>query len=74
MKTTLFLTIILFVYKLYTNENKIEQNQNMVAKTRFEIVLSDTTNTFHDDFDSSFTFNGSCVGYTFKKKHICNGN
>ena len=31
------------------------------------IVLSDTTNEWHDDFDSSFVYNG-CLHLTNKKK------
>lgn len=75
MKTALILTIILLVYKLYQKEEKTQENQSIVANFRYKVVLSDTTNTFHSDFDSIYTFdNGKCIAYTFKKQHICNGN
>lgn len=46
--------------------------QNTLEYERFvKTILSDTTGNFHSDFDSVFTFNGNCVGYTFKHKHEC---
>lgn len=42
-----------------------------IASMKVYIPVVDTTNTFHDDFDSSYVFNWDCKAYTFKYNHIC---
>jgi hypothetical protein len=66
MKTLIFIIFALVVYKVFNKpEDKIDPEPFK------NIPVVDTTGTWHDDFDSTFTFNGSCIGKTFKENHIC---
>lgn len=56
---------------IYTKSMSMEKNSGYEGFK--PIILSDTTNTFHEDFDSVYTYDdGKCMAYTFKLNHICN--
>ena len=52
--------IIIFVNAIYKEQEKVKTYQRNQT-----IVLSDTTNEWVDNFDSTYVFNG-CVHYTHK--------
>lgn len=49
----------------------MSMNQHLEYEGFVQTIFSDTTGNFHEDFDSVYTFNGTCVTYTFKENHIC---
>ena len=64
MKTLLFFAFVgISSMLIYPNDVQIPvQNQSKPV---------DKSDDFHDDFDSSYVYNG-CKALTFKSKHLCN--
>lgn len=58
----------LTLFILYSKEEQqISENYRPFVK-----YSNDDVDTYHEDFDSSYVYNG-CEANTFKSKHICNG-
>lgn len=60
-------TIIGFIYFEIRSYNK----PNSPYRANKAISILEAPDSFHEDFDSSYVLNESCVTYTFKKNHIC---
>jgi hypothetical protein len=62
--TIIVLGLTLFI--LYSKEEQqISENYKPYVK-----YSNDDSDTYHEDFDSSYIYNG-CKANTFKKNHIC---
>jgi hypothetical protein len=68
-KTAVFIVgLALTLFILYSKEEQqIEENYRQFVK-----YSNDNSDTYHEDFDSTYFYNG-CKANTFKSKHICNG-
>ena len=64
MKTLLFFTFVGIISAIFIPNDVQNPVQNQSKPV-------DESENFHDDFDSSYFYNG-CKAFTFKSNHLCN--
>lgn len=64
MKTLLFIAYVGIVSAIFMPKKVQDPVQNQLKQI-------DKSSNFHNDFDSSYVYNG-CKAFTFKSNHLCN--